>query len=652
MKVRDRFVALLTLFWITFGAALSPAAQQTSIQQETAEEQQKQAAALQKKAALMLEQIIAEARILRLPENRVSILISGGDLLWDRDQPRARGFFAEAAGGVAELMQRTEPNDRPQFGPMMRSGSQLRQELLLTVARRDPALAYQFLQSIPQPPTNNRDGRRPDTEAALEQNLTAQIAAADPKLAVKNAQDWLDKGQYPSAIARVLSQVQMKDQKLAAKFAGSVLSRLQSEDLLANQEAARLSLTLLQPGPRPNEDNSSASQPARSDSRALDESAYRDLMESVIASALRATPETLGNGRGGRGGPNGGGPANNRRGGPPNNQAAPTDAQNRQVNARALLSGLQSLLPQVDQYLPARSGAVRQKLTELGIGNDQRAVFGQLGNLMQQGTSDSIIAAASSAPQQMQSRLYQQAAIRALDEGNADRARQIAAQFLDANARNSLSQTIELREKASLASANSLEEIRRGLSRLPSDEERARQLLPLVRTAALANNSKLALQLLEEARNMVSRRASNYRQFELQLNVASSCISVDPSRGFELLGNGISQLNELLSAAALLSGFEVNIFRDGELPVEEGNSLTTMIIRYGQVLASLAKTDFERAQITADGFQLPEARIIARLSIVRGVLGVPSVGAGDNGFGGPFGGGRGFGPNPGFRRQQ
>ena len=50
---------------------------------------------------------------------------------------------------------------------------------------------------------------------------------------------------------------------------------------------------------------------------------------------------------------------------------------------------------------------------------------------MQQGTSDSLLATAPSAPQMMQSRIYQQAAMRALDEGNADRARQIANDHLE-----------------------------------------------------------------------------------------------------------------------------------------------------------------------------------------------------------------------------
>jgi len=80
-------------------------------------------------------------------------------------------------------------------------------------------------------------------------------------------------------------------------------------------------------------------------------------------------------------------------------------------------------------------------------------------------------------------------------------------------------------------------------------------------------------------------------------------------------------LNELLAAASTLSGFEVNVFRDGELPLEGRNNLIGMIGRYGDALAVLAKSDFDRAQSLANRFQFTESRILARMSIVQALLG-------------------------------
>jgi len=82
----------------------------------------------------------------------------------------------------------------------------------------------------------------------------------------------------------------------------------------------------------------------------------------------------------------------------------------------------------------------------------------------------------------------------------------------------------------------------------------------------------------------------------------------------------------LLSAAAVLNGFEVDIFKEGELSLRTDNDLVSMVARYGQELAALAKIDFEHARMTADRFQLTEPRLNAKLSIVQNILGVqPNV---------------------------
>ena len=106
--------------------------------------------------------------------------------------------------------------------------------------------------------------------------------------------------------------------------------------------------------------------------------------------------------------------------------------------------------------------------------------------------------------------------------------------------------------------------------------------------------------------------------------------SLEPKRSFELMETGIAQLNELLSAAAVLNGFEVEIFKEGELSLRSDSDLVGMVSRYGQELASLAKVDFDHARITADRFQLVEPRLNAKLSIVQSILGTQPAGFNNN----------------------
>lgn len=633
--------SILMAFAIVLGFVSASNAYQDTSNQSTdqRDKDNKDKPTPEKKALLLLDQLLGDAGALKLPENRVYVQISAGDLLWDRDEPRARVLFGEAGSGIADMLRRSDSSSESPDNPNARRAAnanrlalELRQELVLTVARHNGELAYQLLQTMPAPPSTVPGVRTQDSQNSLEQRLVAAIAANDPKTAFKNAQGWLDKGEYPASFSKVLSQLQSKDAEAATKLSDQLAKKMQPEELLLKSDAVRLSLSLLRPGPRPEKKSGDGAQPLVGTSdQLLSESAFRDVMTAAITAALRATPQAQ-NAQA-RSGPGGfRGRANNQ-----NAPAAPqSEADIQQANARMLLSGLQSLQPQIDKYLPDRSLALRQKLTQMGMDNDPRASFGQMAALMQQGKSDSLIAAAPSAPQQMQNRMYQQAALKALDEGNPDRARDIANQHLEGTARTNMLHTLELKQAVS-STSNKMDDIRQTINRAQSDEERLSLLLQFAGNLE-ADNPKQAIQLLDEARALVARRATSYAQFEAQVNVAHAFLSLDPARSFETMEPGINQLNELLSAAAILSGFELNVFKEGELPLQGGGSLAGMVLRYGGELAELAKIDFEKAQLMTDKFVLAEPRILVKLTLVRGVLGAtPIESNAGGGRGGQFG---------------
>lgn len=632
----------LLILALALGFCVAPVfAQDQTTQQPSAEDVEKQKAEREKNAYRLLDQVIDEAQSLRLVENRVRIQINAADLLWDQNQGRARALFASAAEGVAELG-RTQPNTNNRRVQMSPDGNafsvqgvmpqnfrnyQLRQELILTAARHDAALAYQLLAATKPPATTTptaADGRNPrfqiTSEDNLEQTLLGRIAAIDPKLAAQNAEQMMDKGQFPLTLTQVLNQLYKQDSDAAEKLANKTVQKIQASNLLTSNNTAALVQTLLRGGPRPATDDATAKTQSANWLPVLGQSAYVDLLSAVIDAALKSTPATAQNNQ--RVAPNqrgrGAGPQNT---GP----QQPTDAQIEQANARRLLAGLQPTLPYIDQYLPSKASLVRQKMSEIGLSNNPGMNFGStMGSLGSDPTADALVQAAAIAPQQMQSRLYQQAAYKALDEGDADRARQIANDHLQSTARDTVMQRIDFREMAKKADGARIDEIRQSVARLQTDNEKI-DLLIQVAGDTQKNNPKLALQLLEDARQIVNHRATGYDHFDQQIKVAHAFAGVDPARSFEVLDPGISQLNELLSAAAVLSGFELNMFRDGEMAIQGGNGLTATINRYGQELALLARSDFERSETLAGRFQFAEPRIMTRMSIVQGLLGVNPV---------------------------
>jgi hypothetical protein len=620
-------LALILASAVFVGAQDATSQSATAQPTPDAQQQQEEKLKLEAKATVLLDQIVTEAQALKLPENRIRVQIAAAEMLWDRSAARARGLLVEAGAILSQMMVDADRTDRNEIQTL----NQLRQDLILTAGRHDSELGYQLLHSTQQQPTTagNTGGRRfvPDQQSNLEQNLLATIAANDPKVAYQKASESLDKGEYPTALARVLSQLQTKDPDNFKKLSDKALSRLSSDSMMASRDAAMLSMSLLTPGPRPASTSTATAVDATDansrtpSGQVLSESAYHDLMDNAITAGLSVTSLTAG-GNNVRGGG-----ARVFRGAQPSQQNPPDETQVRQNNARMMLLSLQNLLPQIDQYLPERAQAVRQKLTELGLGNSANANFGnQMRTAMQQGTSDSLVAAASTAPPQMQPRLYQQAAQKAVDEGNSDRALQIANDHLDESGKNSIMQAVDFKRLATGAAPEKLTEIKQKLAALPSDSDRVKYLIDLS-TATQKDNPKLALRFLEDARNLVSKRITSYKEFEDQLKVADAfAASTDPKRSFELLELGIGQLNELLSAAAVLNGFEIDIYKEGELSLRTDNDLVAMVARYGQELAALAKIDFEHARMTADRFQLTEPRLNAKLSIVQNILGVqPAV---------------------------
>ncbi|MDX6577758.1 MAG: hypothetical protein QOE96_3711 [Blastocatellia bacterium] len=603
-------------------AGAQDATSQTATAQATpdAQQQQEEKLKLESKATALLDQVVTEAQSLKLPENRVRVQIAAGDMLWDRSAARARGLLVDAAAILGQMMIDADRTDRSE----VQSLNQLRQDLVLTAGRHDAELGYQLLRSTQQQPSaagNAGGGRRaiPDQQGNLEQSLLAVIAANDPKVAYQKASEALDKGEYPTAVSSILWQLQKKDPESFKKLSEKTLSRLGSDNLVATREAATLAMSLLMPGPRvattstatPTE--TSATNYRVGAGQVLSESAYHDLLDNAVTAGLSVTSL-------------GGGGGNNVRGGgarraQPGQQNPPDEAQVRQNNARIMLFSLQTMLSQIDQYLPERAQAVRQKLTELGLGNNANLNFGNLRTAMQQGTSESLATAAGTAPAQMQPRLYQQAAQKAVDEGNPDRALQIANDHLDESGRNSIMQAVDFKRMATTASPEKLNEIKQKLAALPSDSDRVKYLIDLS-TATQKDNPKLALRFLEDARSLVYKRVTTYKEFEDQLKVADAFAALDSKRSFELLEMGIGQLNELLTAAAVLNGFEMDIYKEGELSLRTDNDLVAMVARYGQELATLAKIDFDRARMTADRFQLSEPRLNARLLIVQNILGV------------------------------
>ncbi len=205
MKIPKLFSILLLIFAFTNSifAQSSPT--------ESKEEKDKAQKESEKKAVALLEQVVGETSLLKFPDNRALVLASAGDLLWQRDEKRARQLFRQAADEIVQANNLPKDDSMPGFIGMFQNASP-RKQILMTIGKYDAELALELLYAT-RPPnvafalTSNSQSSVPagqktqitaasrmedsqnkflsDDEVRLEQSFSAQLAGKDPTKAAK-----------------------------------------------------------------------------------------------------------------------------------------------------------------------------------------------------------------------------------------------------------------------------------------------------------------------------------------------------------------------------------------------------------------------------------------------------------------------------------
>ncbi|HEX8293034.1 MAG TPA: hypothetical protein VF570_14845 [Pyrinomonadaceae bacterium] len=583
-------LALCLLMLSTTAAAQSPPPQPAK--QESKEEKAKARKELERKALVLLDETLEGAQVLKLAENRAALRVQAGDLLWARDEKRARALFRDAAGDLAAM--KAGDASRGDRGYWM--VAQLRSQMLYTVAARDAQLALELLrESRPAGEDgSNATSGDPDMELRLEQSLTALAAENDPKAALRLAEESLSKG-VTYAVLGTLERLRHKDAEAATKLAGRVVEKLRGQTLGGNGHeawmvaAALLRNVLLPPsGEQLNFGFGMPAPPARAPEKpkplVMEDSDLRELADLVAAAALK---DSAANG------------------------------------AFGMMMTIRPLLPELEKRAPARAAQLRLRLAEMDKVMDPRTkMWSQYDSIMSR-PPDAILEEAAKAPAEMRSHFYMAAAMKLFKAGEVERARAVVTENLRGQERDQTLALLEQGEVARAVEKGNTDEARGVVSRIKSKERRASALAELALAYAAKGDKKTAGGLLEEARGLIDRQPDNEREVQALLEVARGYALVDPSKTFEMIEPLIDQANDMMSAAALLEKFGAGggVFRKGEMVLAPGmGELGGMYARYVKALAELSRLDFDRTRQTADRFNRDEARLMARLIVARSVL--------------------------------
>jgi hypothetical protein len=307
---------------------------------------------------------------------------------------------------------------------------------------------------------------------------------------------------------------------------------------------------------------------------------------------------------------------------------------------------IRSLLPALEKRMPARAAQLRLKVEEMDKALDPRMkTWVQFESLMREGSADALLEAAAKAPAEMRQGFYSMAAMKLMQSGDAERARQVVNDNLSGQEREQMLAQVDGAAVSRAVGKGNLDEARGVVSHIKSKERRAGALAQLATAFAAKGDRKGAAQLLDEARGLLSRQPDNEREMAALLEVARGYALVEPAKTFEMIDPLIDQANDMLAAAALLEKFGAGqgMFRKGEMILSPGlSNINGMYARYVKALAELSRVDFDRTRSDADRFHHEEVRLMARLVIAQSILS-DRLDAGAGVYGGIYGEGYAFG---------
>jgi hypothetical protein len=536
--------------------------------------------------ALLIETSQSFAQ-LRRAQTRAGFQIQAAQLLWNSDEKRAAKLMEQAIESVKEFIAEVDSTDLDYY-ESFELATQLRQQLVDALGPHDPEMALNFLRSTRTlaNPERVRGMGQGDRELQLELSLATQVAATDPKRAFQMAEDTLKRGSSTSLLT-MLQQLRAKDPELAAKLAHDIAAKLMNEPLLKNLEAAYLAGSLLhvvrgraRTGGGDEASNTSL----------ISEDEYRDLFQKVLSEALSYSMPGVN---------------------------AYTPERNVVQN---LLNTIKQMSGDLQRYAPERVAAFDKKWLEINGTDSQAETRQRFQTSIGSGPPDAALESVAQAPREMKDQLYMQLANRLAREGDVARARQIIADHItNPMQRQQALRSLDQQVIYGAAGKAKIEEALRMLSTFRPVSERAQMLTQIVSQIGPGLKSSVAIQYLQQARNILgpSAQAEDQQQMYALLAIGRAFAKYDSTRAFEIVEPLVDQFNDLSAAAVTLNGFGQKYYLDGDLIMINGNPVAETAKQLSMTLGSLALVNFERAKTQADRIHSVDVRIDIYLTMAQ-----------------------------------
>jgi len=570
-------------------------------EKERAQKELEKRQELERRTLALLDETVAGAWGFKLPENRSFILTNAADLLWTRDEKRARNMFWEALNSL-NLPASSAPedstakdstskgstakiaaSDKAQVQNRYYATFATRREFLRKVARRDPQLALDMLRATRQPPPPRMDPTfRPPDETDLEQEIANEAVERDPKRALQIARESLSRG-LTFELMNLLYRLNQQSQEAGTEFAGDLIDKLQTANVAVDPQAWWLTIDLLRfsraPQARPAEKDS---KPEALKHLKLSDDQRRELVETLTDAALSVS-----------------------------------------VKAN-VLSSLSEVMPEIEAFAPDRVAKLKAKMADINRTLNKNQLDSNVYNsLFQSGTPEEMINAAAKVSDETRNSLYREAIIKAVMTGKADALREfINNQIEDVSRRKSLIDSLDGEQIGAAAYLGKTEELQKLLPLVRLKEERARAMAELAILLEKKGEHGEAVKLLDEAQALVKVDLKSDSQSNALLAFMLAYAIVEPAKAFAIIEPIVDRTNDDISKLLLLDKIvKSGATKNGEIMLSQPRMpLDFEMLKYGPGIVALANADFSRTKALADRFQRQELRILARLLLAQSIL--------------------------------
>jgi hypothetical protein len=276
---------------------------------------------------------------------------------------------------------------------------------------------------------------------------------------------------------------------------------------------------------------------------------------------------------------------------------------------------IRTLAPLMARVDPARAAT-------FGKVDDQQTYYPwyeQLNDVAEDGSVDEILALATKYPQGAAT-IYWRAINHAQASGDNERARKIANDYSgDPGAKQDLLDLVERLDKVTASQIEELKDLQAKLDTIPGIAPKVALLLRAAKIIA-PNDQKEAQKLRDQASALIDTMRPGANQLEFQMTLALAYCSEKNDRGLAIMESLVPKLNELISAAAKLDGYENQHLRDGEWNMSREGTLGSLLTGLAEKAPYFAWSDFDRAVSLAGQFERPEIRLMAQVKLAQGIL--------------------------------